>query len=95
MLNAYPGPKLRNLRKRANLTQKQVVELTGIAETTILYLEHDRRRPQTQTLERLLMLYATRIKRLENFEKIWGVDGLQNRPQGEINCQPKSASPSN
>ncbi len=92
MLNAYPGHKLRNLRKRALLTQMQVVELTGVSETTIHYLEHGIRKPQTQTLEKLLNLYAIRIARLEKMERIWGEDGLQNR-QGEP-CQVKSVSPS-
>lgn len=94
MLNEFPGPKLRNLRKRALLTQMQVVELTGISETTIHYLEHGLRKPQTQTLERLLNLYAVRISKLERMERIWGHDGLQNRPQG-AECKQKSASPSN
>jgi transcriptional regulator with XRE-family HTH domain len=92
MLNVYSGTKLRNLRKRALLTQMQVVELTGVSETTIHYLEHGLRRPQTQTLEKLLNLYAIRISRLEKMERIWGDDGLQNK-QGDP-CQVKSASPS-
>ncbi|MDE2099401.1 MAG: helix-turn-helix domain-containing protein [Patescibacteria group bacterium] len=92
MLNSYPGKKLRNLRHRANLTQMQVVKLTGISETTIHYLEHGLRRPRTQTLERLLNLYAIRITRIEKLEKIWGEDGLQ----GEMQCKAKfpSQSPS-
>lgn len=86
MISSYPGPKLRNLRKRANLTQKQVVELTGISETTIHYLEHGIRRPQTSTLDKLLNLYAIRIKRLENLDRIWGQDGLAPfaGPQPEV-----------
>jgi transcriptional regulator with XRE-family HTH domain len=92
MLNRYPGSKLRNLRKRALLTQMQVVELTGVSETTIHYLEHDLRLPQTQTLNKLLNLYALRIQRLEHMEQIFGEDG---RKQGEPECQQKSASPSN
>lgn len=89
MLNAYPGKKLRNLRKRANLTQMQVVDLTGVSETTIHYLEHDLRRPQTHTLEKLLNLYAIRITRLEKMERIWGEDGLQKpgEPMASPNTQ--------
>jgi transcriptional regulator with XRE-family HTH domain len=85
MLNEYPGHKLRNLRKRANLTQMQVVKLTGVSETTIHYLEHDLRRPQTQTLEKLLNLYAIRITRLEKMERIWGEDGLQHGQSSRSN----------
>lgn len=76
MISSYPGAKLKNLRKRANLTQKQVVELTGISETTILYLEKGTRKPQTATLDKLLNLYVIRIKRLEGLDRIWGEDGL-------------------
>jgi transcriptional regulator with XRE-family HTH domain len=94
MLNSYPGPKLRNLRQRALLTQMQVVELTGISETTIHYLEHGLRRPQTQTLEKLLGLYAMRISRLEKMERLWGPDGTQKpEKNGASECQ-KSLSPS-
>lgn len=77
MLNEYPGSKLRNLRKRALLTQMQVVEMTGISETTIHYLEHDLRKPQSKTLSTLLDLYSIRIARLDKMERVWGKDGLQ------------------
>jgi transcriptional regulator with XRE-family HTH domain len=79
MLNVYPGAKLRNLRKRALLTQMDVVDLTGISETTIHYLEHDLRRPQSHTLDKLLSLYSIRITRLEKMDQMWGEDGKQNR----------------
>ena len=84
MLNVYSGAKLRNLRKRALLTQMDVVDLTGISETTIHYLEHDLRRPQSHTLDKLLNLYAIRIARLEKMDQMWGPDGL--RKQGETNA---------
>lgn len=93
MLNSYPGSKLRNLRKRALLTQMQVVELTGICETTIHYLEHNIRRPQTRTLDKLLNLYAIRISRLEKMEHLWGADGLQKQ-NGEPVCRAKYPSQS-
>ena len=92
MLNAYPGRKLRNLRKRALLTQVEVMNITGIHETTIHYLEKGTRKPQTKTLETLLNLYAVRITRLERMERIWGEDGLQK--PGEPECKVKSVSPS-
>ena len=93
MLNAYPGKKLRNLRRRANLTQMQVVELTGVSETTIHYLEHDLRKPQTATLEKLLNLYAIRITRLEKMERIWGADGLQQGSIGNVPSETRSNAP--
>ena len=56
MLQSYSGEKLKSLRKRAMLTQMQVVELTGVSEGTICYLEKGVRIPQTKTLEKLLSL---------------------------------------
>ena len=75
MLQEYSGSKLRHLRKRARLTQTQVLELTGVAEATLNYLEHDMRRPQTRTLEKLLSLYAIRIQYWNKIDNI-----LEERP---------------
>lgn len=66
------------------LTQVQVVELTGISETTIHYLEHGLRKPQTGTLQKLLNLYAIRIKRVEKLDQIWGEDGLSSMPTNSV-----------
>jgi transcriptional regulator with XRE-family HTH domain len=74
MLQEYPGPKLRELRKRARLTQMQVVELTGVSEATICYLERGDRRPQSRTLEKLLNLYAIRIQYWKNLDKVFKED---------------------
>jgi transcriptional regulator with XRE-family HTH domain len=67
----------------------QVVKLTGVSGTTIHCLEHDSRRPQTRTLEKLLNLYALRITRLERMEHVWGEDGLKNKPvrQGDYHAR--------
>ncbi len=69
MLNEFRGPRLKRLRKMAMLTQRQVIEQTGISEATLCYLEKGDRRPQSRTLEKLLNLYTVRIKYLENIEK--------------------------
>jgi transcriptional regulator with XRE-family HTH domain len=57
----FDGPKLKSFRKRARLTQMQVVTMAGVSETTICYLERGDRKPQSRTLQKLLNLYATRI----------------------------------
>lgn len=67
----YTGEKLKELRKRARLTQEQVMELTGIAYGTIYHMERGTRKPHTSTLEKLLTLYAIRIKRVEKIEEIF------------------------
>ena len=82
MLNRYPGAKLRNLRRRAMLTQVEVVNLTGIAESTLYYLERGSRRAQSATLKTLLTLYSVHISRLEHMERLWGEDGLEKGESG-------------
>jgi hypothetical protein len=54
-----------------------VKELTGVHISTIQYLEYSQRRPQTATLDKLLNLYAMRIKKLEHYDQLWGEDGKQ------------------
>lgn len=73
MLTDYPGHKLKALRKRAHLTQEQVNELTGISIATLCYLERGKRSPQTATLEKLLNLYAIRIRKFEHLEQTWAM----------------------
>ena len=71
MHHDYSGERLKALRKRAMLTQKQVVELTGITSMTIYNLENGKRRPYTRTLEKLLNLYAIRIQYWKNANKVF------------------------
>lgn len=66
----YTGPELLALRKRALLSQKEVVKLTGVTEPTIAYLEMGRTKPHGGTILKLLSLYAERIQKLED---IYGV----------------------
>jgi transcriptional regulator with XRE-family HTH domain len=71
MLQEYSGPKLKSLRRRARLTQTQVVELAGVSEATLCYLERGERRPQTRTLEKLLSLYAIRIEYWNKIDQVF------------------------
>jgi transcriptional regulator with XRE-family HTH domain len=90
MIHPYSPEHLRSLRQRALMSQREVERSTGISDSTIHYLEHGLRKPQTRTLDRLLMLYATRISRLERVEKVW------EDPGDQINKieQPKPIKPS-
>ena len=83
MLQEYPGPKLKSLRRRARLTQTQVVELAGVSEATLCYLERGERRPQTRTLEKLLSLYAIRIEYWNKIDQVF----TENQNGGNINSQ--------
>ncbi len=66
----YTGQELLEFRRRALLSQQQVVKLTGISEPTICSVEMGRTKPQARTIEKLLALYAERINKLEG---IYGV----------------------
>ena len=72
MLHTSPSPeRLRALRARALLTQREVQGVTGIAQPTLSRLECGRCRPQTYTLRRLLGLYTQRINANERQERVW------------------------
>ena len=47
--------------------------LTGISDSTIAYLESGQHKPQSVTLNKLLLLYGINIRRLENQERAWGI----------------------
>lgn len=53
------------LRKRALLSQLEVVKLTGICEPTITSIEQGRTKPHGKTIMKLLTIYAERIQKLE------------------------------
>lgn len=72
MIECYPPHRLRGLRERALLSQREVERLTGISDATIAYLESGRHKPQSQTLRKLLFLYDMNIRRLEQYERTWG-----------------------
>ena len=72
MIHLYSPDRLRSLRRRALLSQREVERLTGISDSTIAYLESGQHRPQSKTLRSLLFLYDLNIKRLEQQERLWG-----------------------
>lgn len=82
MLTNYPPEKLKNLRIRSLLTVKDVSTLVGISQPTIHYAENGHKRLLKRNLDKLLTLYATRIKRLEGMERIWDGDIGQVREIG-------------
>src|SRR5271156_2200052 len=71
MYTNYPPDKLKSLRIRSLLTVREVKELTGISNPTIINSENGHHKMQKRLLDKLLTLYAIRIARLEGFEKIW------------------------
>ncbi len=84
----YPPKKLVALRVRAMLTQDQVVELTGLHINTITNVEKGRRRPRTETLTKLLNLYAVRIQNLERIANV-----LDSEPPPTSRFLKRSAQP--
>src|SRR6185437_791266 len=82
MIHDYSGERLRSLRKRSRLTQAEVLKLTGISEATLCYLERGTRKAQTNTLQKLLNLYAMKIQYWNNVEKVF-----EENPNGSIPSQ--------
>lgn len=56
--------KIRELRKRKELTMKQLGELVGVAESTISLYETGKRQPDTETLSRLADIFNTTVDTL-------------------------------
>ena len=69
---AYPPEKLRELRRRALLTQADVERMTRISRRSVIKLERGHTRPRYSTLSRLLTLYGTCINTIEQRERTWG-----------------------
>lgn len=49
----YIGDRLRELRKRALLTQEQLAERSGVGVTTIVRIERNQVEPQGRTIRKL------------------------------------------
>jgi transcriptional regulator with XRE-family HTH domain len=80
MIHRYSPDRLRSLRERALLSQREVERLTGISDSTIAYLETGRHRPQSETLRKLLFIYDLNIRRQERSEQLWGF--TEEKPEG-------------
>jgi transcriptional regulator with XRE-family HTH domain len=49
----YIGDRLRNLRKRSLLTQKELADKSGVGVTTIIRIERNQVEPHGRTIRRL------------------------------------------
>ncbi len=49
----YIGDRLRDLRKRALLTQEQLAERSGVAISTVIRIERNQVEPQGRTIRKL------------------------------------------
>jgi transcriptional regulator with XRE-family HTH domain len=49
----YIGDKLREIRKRALLTQQQLADKSGVGVTTIIRVERNQVEPQARTIRKL------------------------------------------
>lgn len=55
------GNKIRELRKKANLTQKQLADKLGISEQSVAHYESNRRSPDPYMLQKIASLFDTSI----------------------------------
>jgi DNA-binding XRE family transcriptional regulator len=82
----YPAHKIKDLRKRALLTQLDVQSLIGLSPESMRRIENGISRPRKKTLDKLLTLFSTRISRLESMERIFdkNVQPTRNESTGPI-----------
>ena len=62
-----PGPialKLRVVRERRGLTQKEAAELADVSHWTVLYLESGKRSPYMPTVTKLARAYGVPLEEL-------------------------------
>ena len=52
-MQTYTGDKIRKLRKEKGLTQKQLGELCGIADSNIRKYESGKQNPKLETLQKI------------------------------------------
>ena len=52
------GEKLKELRKEYNITQKQLAELLGQAQSTIVYWEKDKQEPSISSLKKICKAFS-------------------------------------
>jgi transcriptional regulator with XRE-family HTH domain len=82
----YPAHKIKDLRKRALLTQLDVKSLIGLSPESMRRIENGISRPRKRTLDKLLTLFSTRISRLESMERIFdkNVQPTRNESPGPV-----------
>src|SRR5512146_1283090 len=88
MADEWSGLRLKGLRKRARLTQKAAMELSGVHYNTIVAIERNKHKPQNATLQKLLNLYAQRIRYWKQMdEELRPITLGGNNVQGTIHTE--------
>ena len=59
------GPELRNMRKRAGLTQRQLAQMTGLSQAVIARIEMGSMDPKTSVLKRIMTVLESRQKTMK------------------------------
>jgi DNA-binding XRE family transcriptional regulator len=54
------GPRLRMLRRRAVMTQRELAEASGVAQVTIAFIEAGRQEPRPRTIRKLARALAVK-----------------------------------
>lgn len=74
------GSRLADLRKKANLTQKELADILGVKAATIGHWEQDRNEPSYEILQKLTSIYDISISKLfgEETDTLILSDSLKN-----------------
>jgi len=84
----YTPEKLRE-RHCALLTQQDVTRYTGLSRQSLTHLERGHKQPRYSTLRRLLTLYGTCIRSLEQRERTWDTAKETGAPTAAQAGQPQ------
>ena len=77
------GEKLKELRKEYNITQKQLAELLGQAQSTIVYWEKNEQEPVISSLKKLCGIFNVTSDYFIGLEDEFGNKITQNKSNNE------------
>lgn len=77
------GARLKELRERKNLTQKEVAHMLKVSRTSIVGYEQNDKIPKLEKLKRLAQIYGTSVDYMLGFDnrKCFYLDGLSEKQQ--------------
>ena len=84
MRHLYPPSRLKELRNRALLSQRETARLTGLHRCTIIHAEAGSVCPRSPTLRRLLQCYDLAIRQAERRERDWTTPHPKGQEPGKL-----------
>jgi len=79
------GKRLRELRKRNNLTQEKLAEMIGIEPRNILKIENGQSFPRVSTMEKIINIFHCKVTDLFEFEHLDDIEAIRKKLIDKIN----------